>query len=90
MRYYESVGYSFERNAGSRTLKIKEQLKLFQSRNVELNAIIKWTTILLLVDNTLQLYLFNQFVPNAPFLCPLKTFENRKFFCFQEHWEQMG
>ena len=29
--------------------------------------------------------LINPFVPNAPFLFPLKTSENRKFFwCFQE------
>ena len=29
--------------------------------------------------------LFNPFVPNAPFLYPLKTSQNRKiFWCFQE------
>ena len=31
-----------------------------------------------------SLLLFNPLVPNAPFLYPLKTSENRKFFwCFQ-------
>ena len=37
----------------------------------------------------------NPFVPNAPFLYPLKTSENRSFLIFSEgrkrvHWEQMG
>ena len=27
---------------------------------------------------------FNPFVPNAPFLYPLKTSKNRNVFCFQE------
>ena len=32
----------------------------------------------------------NPFVPNAPFLYPMKTSENRKVFCLQRvHWEQM-
>ena len=36
------------------------------------------------VLNTPQYFLVNPFVPNAPFLYPLKTSENRKiFWCFQ-------
>ena len=38
---------------------------------------------------------FNPFVPNAPFLYPMKTSENRKVFCFhgdreRVHWKRMG
>ena len=43
----------------------------------------------------LYFHLINPFVPNAPFLYPLKTSENRKLFLFsggteRVHWKQMG
>ena len=44
----------------------------------------------------LEIETINPFVPNAPFLYPLKTSENRKvFLCFhggreRVHWVRMG
>ena len=39
---------------------------------------------------SVELNVFNPFVPSAPFLYPLKTSENRLGGRERVHWEQMG
>ena len=58
--------------------------------------LIKGTSIDDISKTKLSLPNFKPFVPNAPFLYPMKTSSNRKIFlCFQGgregvHWEQVG